>query len=65
LGVWVKWVGKIQPKGSKRIYYAVAGGLVLLYYAATATGLDFLAMLIILPVGYWILEDLVTGKPSH
>jgi DNA-binding LacI/PurR family transcriptional regulator len=32
------------------IYCVVTGGLILLYYVAIATGLDFLAMLIILPV---------------
>jgi hypothetical protein len=39
-------------KRGKLIYFVVAGLLALLYYAGEATDLIFLAMLVILPVGF-------------
>jgi hypothetical protein len=52
-------------KSTKWIYYLVAGLLVLIYYAGEATGLLFLAMLIILPVGFWVIWNINPDKPSE
>ena len=49
---------KMQSQRPRWVHYAAAVGLILLYYAASATGTDYLAMLIILPVGYWIIWNL-------
>lgn len=53
------------PKQSKWIYYVVAGCLIFLYYAGSVTGLDFLAMLIILPVGFLVIKGFNPSKPGY
>ena len=52
-------------KKAKSIYYVVAGILVLVYYAGEATGLLFLAMLIILPLGFWVIWNINPDKPNN
>ena len=42
-------------KNSNSIFYAVVAGLFLIYVVGEATGLLFVAMLIILPVWVWLL----------
>lgn len=49
---------------NKLVYYVVIAVLALLYYVANATGFDYLAMLIILPVGYWVMLKLNPEKPT-
>jgi hypothetical protein len=51
-------------KRSKLIYYVVAGILLLVYYAGESTGLLFLPMLIILPVGFWVIWNIEPDKPG-
>ena len=48
----------------KWIYYVVAGGLVLLYYAANATGYDALFLLFGLPVGFWVIWNINPDNPK-
>jgi hypothetical protein len=45
-------------KSGKWIYCLVVALLVFVYYAGEATDLLILAMLIILPVGFWILWNI-------
>jgi hypothetical protein len=47
---------------SKWIYYLVAGLLVIIYLPGEATGLLVLAMFVILPLGYWLLEKIFGPK---
>ena len=51
-------------KSKKWIYYAVAGFLYLVYIWGEATGLLALAMLVILPVGCWVIWNLNPDKPE-
>ena len=48
----------------KWIYWIAAGLLALVYFAGEATGFLFPAMLIILPVGLWVIWHLNPDKPS-
>lgn len=48
----------------KWLFYMIAAGLTLLYYAASLAGLDFVAMLVILPVGCWLIWNLNPDKPQ-
>ena len=43
-------------KNSNSIFYAVVAGLFLIYVVGEATGLLFVAMLIILPGWVWLLN---------
>ena len=52
-------------KSNKWIYYLVAGFLAIIYYIGKATELLFLAMLIILPLGCWVIWNLNPDKPSE
>jgi hypothetical protein len=49
-------------KNSNWIFYAVVAGLFLVYVVGEATGLLFVAMLIILPVWVWLLTEPDKGK---
>jgi hypothetical protein len=44
---------------NKWIYYVVAAFLVLIYYAGEATGLLVIAMFVILPLGWWVINKMV------
>jgi len=44
--------------------YAVAGLMFVVYLIGEVTGLLFLAMPIILPLGYWVFGDLYPDKPN-
>jgi len=47
------------------IYYTVAAILVLVYYAEKAGWLLFLAMLIIFPVGFWVIWNINPAKSDN
>jgi len=51
-------------KRVKWIYYTVAELLYLVYLARKATGLLFLALLTILPVGFWVIWNINPDTPA-
>ena len=47
------------------IYYIVAGLLAIVYYTGEATDSLFPAMLVILPVGFWVIWNINPDKPNN
>ncbi len=51
-------------KRSKWIYYVAGGFAYLVYIVGEATDLLALAMLIVLPLGCWVIWGLIPDKPE-